>query len=324
MKHKLYMGVDGGASKTDVILAQDGKILKVVRGGPSNPQGPMGLEGAMDQLAQAISEATQGYDRHNLYPAVLGLAGADFPEDVEMISEQLNKRVPWLRYSIVNDTEIALLGGSRQGYGIVAICGTATNVLGIHPDGRRCQIGGLGYEFGDFGGGADLAREVLHVAFCSYERRGPKTSLEAGVLERMNQKDYETLKRGMYFHTIHPLAFLALVPLCFEKALEGDDVAAGLLKRMAQSLAETVIATAKQLRWEEGTFEVILAGSLWEGASPVLHDHFRHLLHQVYPLCDIHLPELSPGMGAILKAVQNDSQSVALWRQQLREQKDLA
>ena len=319
---RLYLGVDGGASKTDVILADSGRILKVVRGGPSNPQGPMGWEGAMDQLAQCVVDAVHGYDRNDLRPAVLGLAGADFPEDIQMMSQHLTKRLPWLSYSIVNDTEIALLGGSRQGYGIVAICGTATNVLGIHPDGRRCHIGGLGYEFGDFGGGADLAREVLHTAFRSYEGRGPKTALEFGVLGRMNQIDYETLRRGMYFHTIHPLAFLALVPLCFEAADQGDEVAEKLLRRMAESLAQTVIAAANQLKWEKDAFEIVLAGSLWEGTSPILQDHFRHRLHEFYPLADIHLPELSPVMGAVLKAVQDDSQRASDWRRKLREQKD--
>ncbi len=319
------MGVDGGASKTEVVLAQDGQILKVVRGGPSNPQGPMGLEGAMDQLAQCLRDAIQGYDATHLRPAVLGLAGADFPEDIEAMSQQLARLVPWLRYAIVNDTEIALLGGSRTGYGIVGICGTSTNVLGIHPSGRRCQIGGLGYEFGDFGGGADLAREVLHAAFRSHEGRGPKTLLESGVLERMGQKSYEGLKRAMYFHTIHPLAFLALVPLCFEASLKGDAVSSRLLERMAESLAQTVIATANQLHWEDGAFEVILAGSLWEGVSPVLQDHFRRLVRQVYPQCDIHLPELAPVMGALLKAVEDDDQaSSTQWRRKLREHKDQA
>ena len=173
-----------------------------------------------------------------------------------------------------------------------------------------------------FGGGADLAREVLHTAFRSYEGRGPKTALEFGVLGRMNQIDYETLRRGMYFHTIHPLAFLALVPLCFEAADQGDEVAEKLLRRMAESLAQTVIAAANQLKWEKDAFEIVLAGSLWEGTSPILQDHFRHRLHEFYPLADIHLPELSPVMGAVLKAVQDDSQSASDWRRKLREQKD--
>ncbi|PSR29011.1 MAG: hypothetical protein C7B47_03405 [Sulfobacillus thermosulfidooxidans] len=313
----LYIGVDGGASKTDVVLAQDGKLLNIVHGGPSNPQGPLGLEGAMDQLAQSLSLVIQGYDPKDVKGAVLGLAGADFPEDIAAMSEQLTHLLPWLSYTIVNDTEIALLGGSRQGYGIAVICGTSTNVLGIHPNGKRCQIGGLGYEMGDFGGGADLAREVLHVAFRSHEGRGPKTILEDDVLRKLGQNSYEDLKRAMYFHTIHPFAFLALVPACFEAANQNDNVAITLLQNMAQSLAQTVIAAANQLSWHNDPFEVILVGSLWEGVSPVLQSHFRELVQAQFPLSDIHLPLLPPVLGALLQAAQLGGELVDEWRSKL-------
>lgn len=316
----LYVGVDGGASKTDVVLAREGIICKTVRGGPSNPQGPLGLQGAMEQLAQAIREVMTGYDSTEVRPAVLGLAGADFPEDIAAMSHQLSQTLPQLSYSIVNDTEIALLGGARHGYGIVVICGTSTNVLGIHPSGRRCQIGGLGYEMGDFGGGADLAREVLHVAFRSHEGRGAKTILESWVLERLGQASYDELKRAMYFQTIHPLSFLTLVPACFDAANTQDAVAIAILEDMAEALAHTVMAAAKQLNWTESPCEVVLAGSLWEGSSLVLQRRFRELVKASYPEADIHLPVLPPVLGAVLKAVQDDGLPAEEWRLKFLEQ----
>ncbi|PSR37173.1 MAG: hypothetical protein C7B44_05165 [Sulfobacillus thermosulfidooxidans] len=304
MMGMVYIGVDGGASKTEAVLARHGNIVALARTGPSNPQGPVGFEGAMESITQAVTEVLHQADlaANEVDYAVLGLAGADFPEDVAKMTQALKMRLPGLRLRVVNDTQIALVGGSRSGYGIAVICGTATNVLARHPDGREWTIGGLGYEMGDYGGGIDLAREVLHVAFRSAEGRGPKTLLEQGVLAKMGQPDYLALRRAMYFREIHPYAFLALVPLCFEAAAQQDRVAIHLLTTMARALADSVRAAAAAWPVDKDRVEVVTVGSLWNGASDILQRHFTHWLTRRYPACEVHAPLLSPAAGALLMA----------------------
>lgn len=322
----VYIGVDGGASKTEAVAARDGKILAMARTGPSNPQGPVGFDGAMDAVGQAVSDvmARAGVGVAAVRRAVLGLAGADFPEDIAKMTEGLQQRLPGLSFAVVNDTQIALAGGSRSGFGIAVICGTATNVLARRADGQQFSVGGMGYEMGDYGGGADLARDVLHHAFRSAEGRGPKTLLEEGVLERLGQPDYASLRRAMYFGAIHPYAFLALVPLCFESARQGDKVAEALLRTMADALAASVMAAARALPFDRGEMEVITVGSLWNGASDLLRTHFGEIVGEAYPACDIHAPCLSPAAGALLMASGADDPGQEALRRRLASQEDMA
>ncbi len=321
-----YLGVDGGASKTEAILAQEGRILAVARAGPSNWQGPVGFEGAMAAVGEAVQEvlAAQGVQADQIRRAVLGLAGADYPEDIEKMTAALGRMWPTLPFTVVNDTEVALIGGSRTGFGVVVICGTSTNVLGRMPTGQQCHVGGLGYEMGDYGGGADLARAVIHAAFRSAEGRGPKTLLESGALHSLGYENYDALRRAMYFQTIHPYAFLALVPLCFQMAQAGDGLARELLAEMGAAMAQSATAALRALPFGRGAArEVVTAGTLWKGASPLLLERFTADVLREFPDADVHLPCLSPAAGAVLMAVEG-SDSGARWRGLLASQEGAA
>lgn len=313
-----YLGVDAGGTKTLAVVVRQGKVLGHGLTGSGSHQGE-GLSNALANITAAMDQALleAGVAREQIREAVLGLTGADFPEDFVHLREGLSPYFDTVPFEVVNDAEIALVGGSRSGHGIVAICGTGTNVWGLTKDGRSRHVGGLGYEFGDFGGGLDLIREVLHSAFRSYENRGPKTALESLVLTALGLTDYEALSRVLYFER-QPIRFMGLAPLCFAVAKEGDTVAQGILRRMGESLATSVVGCATLLGMGEHPLEVIMAGSLWLGEAPDLVQTFREVLRTRLPLADPHAPDLAPVAGAALLAAVKDGQNASLWRDQLK------
>jgi len=72
----LVVGVDGGNSKTDVVVATtDGEPVSFVRGGGSNSHGPGGSAACIAVIASLVDLDEQA-DR-----AVLFLCGADLPQD---------------------------------------------------------------------------------------------------------------------------------------------------------------------------------------------------------------------------------------------------
>lgn len=313
-----YLGVDAGGTKTLAVVVRQGKILGQGLTGSGSHQGegmPKALANITDAMNLALLEADVA--RVQITKAVLGLTGADFPEDFLHLREGLAPYFDAVPFEVVNDAEIALVGGSRCGHGIVAICGTGTNVWGLTEDGRSRHVGGLGYEFGDFGGGLDLIKEVLHSAFRSYEARGPKTALESRVLMALGLSDYEALSRVLYFER-QPIRFMGLAPLCFAVANEGDTVAQGILKRMGEALAASVAGCATLLGLLKTPLEVVMAGSLWLGAAPDLVKTFRQVLRQTLPYADPHAPDLAPVAGAALLAAVSDGQNASLWRDQLK------
>ncbi|NMP22555.1 N-acetylglucosamine kinase [Sulfobacillus harzensis] len=221
-----WLGVDGGGTKTEALLVSDHDVLGWARAGASNHQA-VGMTEALDTLTSLAEEVRKqsglGWDA--IDAAVFGLAGADFPEDVDALTSGLKGRLPLASLTVLNDAEIALTAGSESGTGIVAVAGTAWNTFGVSPSGERRHVGGLGYEWGDYGSGIDVAREVLHAAFRSAELRGEKTILEAMVLNLLGVPDYAALSRALYFHEIPETHFFIVVPFCFQAAAGGDRVA---------------------------------------------------------------------------------------------------
>lgn len=318
MSAPIYLGVDGGGTKTLAVVVKEGEVLGQGLTGSGSHQGE-GMSQALSNITTAMDRAivAAGIHKDLVTHAVLGLTGADFPEDFVRLREGIRPYFESIPFEVVNDAEIALIGGARSGHGIVAICGTGTNVWGLSEDGRSRHVGGLGYEFGDFGGGLDLVREVLHCAFRSYEERGPKTLLEAQVLEAVGLKDYDAVSRALYFNP-HPIQFMALAPLCFRVAAEADPVAQAILRRMGQALGASVVGCAKLLGLDRTPIEVVMAGSLWLGEAPDMVTAFRDVLRSDLPLADPHLPDLAPVAGAALLAAVAGGHDRVLWRSQLR------
>lgn len=299
----MWIGVDGGATKTEALVVDQTRVAGFFRAGPSNHQG-VGMDNALREIWHTVSGALQdaGTTLDRVQGAVLGLAGADFPEDIQRLVQGLAPLFGQTPFRVVNDSEIALHAGSNEGWGIVAIAGTGTNVLGRTPDGVIRQVGGLGYEYGDYGSGIDMARDVLHHAFRSAECRGPKTSLEDVVLATFGVQDFLALSRAIYFQEIAPEAYLMLAPLCFQAARENDAVAMDILRRQGRAVGESIVGCARLLKLEGVALDVILAGSLWLGSAPHMRDALMQTVTSALPLARVELSELRPVAGAALMA----------------------
>lgn len=317
MGDPVVIGVDAGGSKTDAVVASPSALLGYGRGGGGNHQAAAGFESAMDEIRRALDSAlaAAGLRRENVAAAVLGVAGADFPEDYARIADGLR---PWfgaVPFRVVNDTDVALAAGSSRGFGVVAVAGTGTNVLGLGPDGTRVTIGGLGFEYGDLGGAADIIPAVLHHAFRSHEGRGPKTALEGTVLACLGVEDFQALSRALYFRTLPMEALHGLVPAVFEVAREGDRVAQDLLLTIGRAIGETAAAAVRRLGLGGEPVEVVMAGSVWDGPAPALTDGFREAVHRSAPQAVFVHPKLRPVAGAVRMALADQGVLGAGWTQ---------
>lgn len=314
----IVLGVDGGATKTEACIVRDGRVVGFSRGGPSNHQ-VVGIEGALSEIASVIDEAFQeaGLDVSSLDNAVLGLAGADFPQDVARVTERLSAYFGSLPFRVVNDAEVALYAGTDKGWGIVAVAGTGGNVLGRTADGQVRQVGGMGYEYGDWGSGVDVAKAVLHHAFRSAEQRGRSTVLEQRVLALFGRQSYQELSWAMYDHQIPDMAFLALAPLCFQAALDGDVVAARILEDQGRAIGESIVGCARLLHLDRGPVDVVLAGSLWLGVAPNLKESVVRVLKDELPEARVLVTEFRPVAGAVFMAATPKG-SIPVLREELR------
>ncbi|MBC7248688.1 MAG: ATPase [Anaerolineae bacterium] len=309
----LVLGVDAGASKTFALVADDeGHILGFGQGGPGNHQA-VGLEPALTEIRRACEEAlTQASVSPPVDFGFFGLAGADLPVDFALLTPALEGMNLARRVRIKNDTMVALRAGLKRRWGVAVICGTGFNAGGIGPDGREVQLPGLGALSGDWGGGSDIAQEVIRLICRAWDGRGQPTMLTEMVLAALGLPSVEELISQLYQSQLdyYPGQFdqrrlLALVPLVFEAAYAGDQVAQELLMRVGTEVGITANAIIQRLGVEAADVEVVLGGSVFKGKGPLLIDTVTQVVHRVAPQATIVLPEFEPVVGAVLLALEN-------------------
>ncbi|MBS2540100.1 hypothetical protein KGQ20_45910, partial [Catenulispora sp. NF23] len=179
--HDLLLAVDGGNSKTDVRLVRpDGSEVRRAVGGPFRPQA-LGVPAAMAVLdalvervlgtdvptpdSSAAVDRVRGIGRVHTIGKVRGiaafLAGADLPEEIATLQDQVEARGWADEVYVANDTFAVLYAGSARREGVAVVCGTGVNCVAVAPAGRTATFPGLGWASGDWGGGGDLGRAAL-------------------------------------------------------------------------------------------------------------------------------------------------------------------
>lgn len=308
---RLALGVDGGATKTMAVLGDDtGRVLGAALSGPSNYQ-LVGLERAMQSIREAAEQAASaaGVSMDRIGFGMFGLAGADFPVDFENLERGLSETFPGMEFEIVNDTWVGFRAGTADNFGGVVISGTGANYAARSPDGRSITGRGMGYEWGSDGGAGSLIRHALHFAFRSHDGTGPKTRLEEAVLSVSGFASYDDLSLYMYqvagdLARLYPKA-AGIVPLIFELANAGDEVACNILENSGRAMGEIMGRMIMSLGSGQVPQDVVMVGSLFtKGTSPLLADSFRASCHRFVPFARFKYPEMEPAGGAFLMALE--------------------
>lgn len=273
-------GADGGASKTELLVATvEGEPLALVRGPGSNSH-DVGPDGCVAVLAELWEQTgIEGpVDRGAFF-----LCGADLPSDIEALSDEV-ARQPWVRTaSVENDTFALLRAGTDDADAIAVICGSGINCVGRSGD-RVARYPSLGWESGDWGGGHMLSREALFLAARAADGRGEPTAIADAI------GDVAAYGEDVHYRR-RPLD---LAPLVLRAAADGDPIAVGLVERQAEEVALLVRRALRDLTI--GAATVVVGGGLVREQG-LLHDEI------VARVGEIVIPEDAPVVGAALAAL---------------------
>ena len=298
--------MDGGGSKTHaMVLDEAGRALGFGQAGIGNHQ-VNGLQAGVRQIEQA---ARMALEQAGLAPgeAALGcfcLAGADLPEDYARLQPSLEALGLTRSVLIKNDTLAALRSGLTRPWGVVVICGSGFNAAGRGRDGREVVLPGLGSISGDWGGGSDLAREVIRLVMRAWDGRGRPTLLTELVLDALQAPSPAALMLHLYRHQIDARQLLDLVPLLFAAAEAEDRVAQDLVIRLGTEVGVTALSLLRRLELEAEPVEVVLAGSVFNGQGRLLLDTVAGHVKAAAPLAQIVRPHYEPVVGAALLALE--------------------
>jgi N-acetylglucosamine kinase-like BadF-type ATPase len=303
----LIFAVDGGNSKTDLVLARsDGDVLALVRGPQSSPHS-LGVEGCADVLQELLADAVREAGLHGNGGAVVDvaqllLAGVDFPDEVTMLHDAVSRRRVAGSVTVLNDTFAVLRAGTERGWGVAVVCGSGINCLGVAPDGRHARFPALGPISGDWGGGQDVGLEAVFAAARSEDGRGPATSLEQAVPAYFGIPDTEQLAVALHRGRVPRARLNELAPLVFEHA-PTDAVAAAILGRLADEVFALVRVAMTRLDLAETDVEVVLGGGLFQSGDGRLVSDVAARVHDVAPAAVVRAASSPPIVGAALLAL---------------------
>ena len=264
----LIVGVDGGGTKTRVVVADEqGHEVATATGGGSAAR-PGQTTQAAEMIAQTVTEALASCDRSGEVPRVLcaGLAGAGREPERQAVREALVRLEVADHVIVEPDATVALVDAFGDGPGILLVSGTGSSCFGRSHTGAFGRCGGWGLNIGDEGSGAWIGRRALSIVAAAADGREPDTTLLPAVLTALELESSD----GLVVWASHadPAALAKLAGTVITVAATGDLRANSLLAMAAEELVTHVRALARQLFADErAAIPVALAGGLMERGS---------------------------------------------------------
>ncbi len=302
---KYFIGIDGGGTKTITSIADEtGRVLSLVKTGPSNFQS-FGIESATIELQKGIKTALRqaNIQMRELTYGGFGISGADRDKDYDIILSILSDIMPDTPKVLVNDTTIALRAGTRDCTGLAIISGTGTNCIGFNKEGKMVRIGGLGPLTGDFGAGSDIALAAFHAAFKYNDGRGKYTILYDMIKKHFHIDDIEDLIELTYFDSMDYHKLNTITPYVFKAAKLKDKIATDILLNCARALSRTALTALKRLFSKDGRITVAFGGSVFiKQRKNIMVDTIKMNIKKKFPHTNFVILNTEPVIGALLLA----------------------
>lgn len=307
---RLYLGVDGGASKIAAVVVDDqGKVVaeQTLPEGANYQSLPLAdvvenLEEAVRLVVQELKAKPVIFDY-----GVFGLAGCNFEADRKVLTEALQKSslntMLGRGFEVVNDSEIALRAGTKDGVGVVIIAGTGSNCFGRNIEGETAKAGGLSHILSDEGSGYDIGLRGLQAVVQSLDGRDGETSLVSAILSHLKVEDLEGLYSEVYSKYTSKAQIASLAPIVIELAEKLDATAQDILNHSVNELVLMVDAVLRKLDCRDDAVPVVTVGSVLTGKNYVRR-RFQTELLRVAPRARMTNLSVSSGMGAAMMAVE--------------------
>jgi N-acetylglucosamine kinase-like BadF-type ATPase len=323
--HGLVVAVDGGNSKTDVLLLRtDGTVLSSVRGAGSSPH-QLGLEPAVHLVGDLIDRAWQaaGLPPRNgarAQVAAVFMAGADLAAEEAALAEAVRAQGWADDNHVENDVFAVLWAATGSGHGVAVTVGAGINCVGMSPSGRRAWFPALGEITGDWGGGPDIGLAALGAGVRSEDGRGGPTALARSVPGYFGYATALEVAVAIHQGSLNAARLVELPPLVVTAAEAGDAEALAIMHHQGSEVTRLAIAALHQLEMEHSPVQVVLGGSVLTSSRSILLDFIAESIRAEAPQAQTSLCTTRPVVGAALAGLAragangSASQRLRAWR----------
>ncbi len=293
------LGIDAGGSKTVVLYADaSGNVLGRAEGGGANLRvhGELEVEKVLYGLLEKLPPEARRAEA-----LAIGIAGADRPEDGDVLRAILARLGFRDRVVVTNDARIAFVAGSPSRVGLALVCGTGSIAWGRNAAGEVARAGGWGWHLGDEGSGFWIGVRAVREALRAVDGRGPATRLQESLIAHFEIARPEQILRAVYDGEFPRHRVAAFAVRVEEAALAGDEGARSILAAAANELVLAAASVRERLKLGPAAYDVVLSGGTFQ-AVPTLEDAVADRLGSS-PARIVRLRE-EPAIGAVRLAVE--------------------
>jgi len=297
-----YIGIDGGASKTELALCDErgGVKARIVTTGTSRRE--LGIDAVCETLKTCVDELCADSARESVKGVCFGMpCYGEYPDADADAAREIRRALAPLPVCFENDVAAACAGALALQSGVIVLAGTGSMAWGRDRHGAMKRCGGWPEFFGDEGSGYWLGRRALELFSKQADGRLPRGRLYEAVRTHFGlENDFEIInKLDETGYTRKNIAALQL--LLLEAAQAGDVSALKLYGEAALELALLVEGILRGIELEPQS-PLSWAGGLW-GAGELILGPFREAVSGLgMKLVE---PALPPVLGAVLLAAEH-------------------
>jgi len=293
----IFLGIDGGGTKTSCVIGDETSVLGTGTAGGSNVV-RLGETKAQEALSVAIGQAciAANVKPSQIERTCVGLAGAGRPEVSNLVHRLLAELVSG-EIEVVGDMVIALQAAFGTGPGILVIAGTGSMAYGRDASGNTLRAGGWGFSVFDEGSGHWIGRSAIAAIMRNYDESGEENS----VLMNSIKKSWSLTTREQLVLTANASPspdFAALLPAVLSAADSGDAFAQSILTQAGTELARLAKIVIRRLFPGGAKVPVAMTGGVFSNCA-LVRQVFYNSLRSEYPNCSVNLTVIEPGQGAL-------------------------
>ena len=299
---RLVIAVDGGNTKTIAVIVTTGlEVVGVGIGGCTDIYNAPSPAAACAELSAVIRCALSDArcSAGSLEAGVFSLAGADWPEDHELLVDHLSADFefdfgePPL---VVNDAIGGLRAGAPDWEGMAVICGTGNAVAARRRDGTAFHVG----FWPDVVGAPQLSRDALNAVYRDDLDLGPRTSLTERALEAYQcSEPMELLRLFTMRGGLGPTELVRMSPILLDEADAGDAVALELVTTAGRHLGRQARACATRIGLPVAGTVVVMGGGVFQHPTLLLEANVMAELEGAIPV----RMACPPVVGAMMAAL---------------------
>jgi glucosamine kinase len=291
----IFVGIDGGGSKTACLIGDQHSLLGSGVAGPSNlvrVGEPRAREAIHTAIRQACTQAR--VDASQISRTCIGIAGGARAETAGVVRKILSELLSG-EIEVVPDMVIAIEAAVGNAAGVVVIAGTGSIAYGRNAAGQTARAGGWGFAISDEGSAHWIGRAVVAAVMRAHdEDRGADLLNNIMKAWRVNTREQMILAAN----ASPPPDFAALLPTVISAADSKDPIAQDVLAQAGAELASLGGIVMGRLFKQGQPVPVAMSGGVFRNAAAVRRVFYNNLRLK-YPDVAVSDSVVDPVKGAL-------------------------